>query len=150
MHTDEIADYLASHYEGLIPVDAWGERSFFYNPEKRLPRGIYFATLKEKDGENDRASDLGREGVFRFNFGISRATYESVLGPKPSRPVAGGVVDTGHDFRRLNTLMPHPVYGWMSWVCILNPERGSFENLLPLLEESYALAVRKYEKRIRS
>ncbi|KUJ84210.1 hypothetical protein AWR36_000400 [Microbulbifer flavimaris] len=150
MQKDEIANYISHHYRGVISVDAWGEQSFFYNPERNLPRGVYFATLKAKDGENDQASGLDRKGVYRFNFGVTKPTFESVLGPKPSRPAAGGVVKTGHNFRQLNTLMPHPVYGWMSWVCILNPDRESFDNLLPLLEESYALAVRKYDKRVKT
>ena len=35
-----------------------------------LKRGIYFCTIKEKDGDNDKASNLHRYAVFRVNFGI--------------------------------------------------------------------------------
>lgn len=150
MQKEKIADYITNQYQGLVAVNAWGEQSFFYNPEGKLPRGVYFATLKDKDGDNDKASDLSREGVFRFNFGISKSTYEEVLGKGPSRPAAGGVVDTGHDFNQLNTLLPHPVYGWMSWVCILNPDQDAFRSLRPLLDESYELVVQKYMKRVKS
>ncbi|MCW8127821.1 DUF6194 family protein [Microbulbifer halophilus] len=150
MQKEEIADYIVDRYQGLVAVNAWGEQSFFYNPEGKLPWGVYFATLKDKDGDNDRASGLGRTGVFRFNFGISKPSYEKALGERPSRPVAGGVVDTGHDFTRLNTLLPHPVYGWMSWVGILNPDREVFRDLQPLLNESYELVVGKYRKRVKS
>lgn len=150
MQKEEIADYITEQYQGVIAVNAWGEQSFFYNPEGKLPRGVYFATLKDKNGDNDKASDLDRADVFRFNFGISKISYEKVLGTKPSRPLAGGVVDTGHDFAQLNTLLPHPVYGWMSWVCILNPDQKVFRSLLPLLSESYELVVKKYGKRVKS
>lgn len=150
MQKEEISHYIAERYQGVITADAWGEQSFFYNPEGKLPRGVYFATLKDKDGDNDKASGLDRTGIFRFNFGISKPSYEKVLGRKPSRPVAGGVVDTGHDFTQLNTLLPHPVYGWMFWVCILNPDQKVFHSLLPLLSESYELVVKKYGKRVKS
>jgi hypothetical protein len=146
----EISKLTFEQYHGLIAVDAWGEQSFFYNPEGRLPRGVYFATLKNKDGDNDKASQLGRAGVFRFNFGISKSAYEKVLGARPARPAAGGVVDTGHDFTQLNTLMPHPVYGWMAWVCVLNPDLAMWQRLQPLLSESYGLAVEKYTKRVKA
>lgn len=147
---NEIAEYILDHYVGLVAVDAWGEQSFFYNPDGRLPRGVYFATLKDKDGDNDKASKLDRDGVFRLNFGVSKPSFERVLGERPVRPSAGGVVDTGHDFTQLNTLLPHPVYAWMSWVCILNPDEAMFRGLVPLLNESYDLVVKKYAKRITS
>ncbi|WP_416397967.1 DUF6194 family protein [Allohahella sp. A8] len=149
MQQSEISKLILEQYQGLVAVDAWGEQSFFYNPEGRLPRGVYFATLKSKDGDNDKASQLGRVGVFRFNFGISKSAYEKVLGARPARPAAGGVVDTGHDFTQLNTLMPHPVYGWMAWVCVLNPDLAMWQHLQPLLNESYGLAVEKYTKRVK-
>jgi predicted DNA-binding protein (MmcQ/YjbR family) len=60
------------------------------------------------------------------------------------------MVDTGHDFKRLNTLLPHPVYAWMSWVCVLNPDEAMIQELASLLDESYDLVVKKYAKRIKS
>lgn len=51
---------------------------------------------------------------------------------------------------QLNTFLPHPVYGWMSWVCILNPNEEQFRRLFPLLDESYRLVVQKYAKRVKS
>lgn len=149
MQKKEISQFILEQYQGLLAVDAWGEQSFFYNPEGRLPRGVYFATLKNKDGDNDKASALDRDGVFRFNFGVSKSSYEAVLGKRPARPAAGGVVATGHDFTQLNTLLPHPVYGWMSWICVLNPDEAKMKTLRPMLDESYELAVMKYARRIR-
>lgn len=149
MRKEEVAYYISGKYRGLVTVHAWGEQSFFYNPEGKLPRGVYFATLKDKDGDNDKASALNRSGIFRLNFGVSKPTYEFALGKRPVRPVAGGVVDTGHDFTQLNTLLPHPVYGWMAWVCILNPDKECFRGLHPLLDESYKLVLQKYAKRVK-
>lgn len=143
-----IAQYIHKTFVDVYPISAWGETSFFYNPDRMLPRGIYFATLKEKDGQNDRASNLNRSDVFRLNIGISKLTYRSLFGQQPSRPHAGGVVDTGHDFTALDQLTPHPVYGWMAWVSVLNPSAATFEAVKPLLSEAYSLSADKFAMRI--
>lgn len=148
MDVVSITDYIESTFAGTHIVAAWGETSFFYNPDRTLPRGIYFATLKEKDGQNDRASNLNRSDIFRLNVGISKLKYRSLFGQQPSRPQAGGVVDTGHDFTALDQIIPHPVYGWMSWVSVLNPSAATFEAVKPLLMEAYGVAVSKYRERI--
>ena len=56
-------------------------------------------------------------------------------------------MDTGYDFGALNTLMPHPVYAWMSWVCVLSPSDDAFELVKPLLAEAHALAAFKFARR---
>lgn len=150
MRKDEIADHLTRLSAAVVPVDAWGETAYFYNRDGRLPRGVYFATLKSKDGDNDRASRLDRPTVYRLNIGVSKSTYQSLLGAVPARPAAGGVVDTGHDFTALDTLLPHPVYGWMAWICVLSPSAATFKRVKPLIEEAHELAMCKFEKRIRS
>jgi hypothetical protein len=150
MKESEIAQYICDTYLGIVPIAAWGETSFFYNPGRALPRGVYFATLKAKDGENDKASGLHRPEVFRLNIGISKASYRALFGPPPTRPPAGGIVQTGHSFTELNALTPHPVYGWMSWVSVLNPSEDMFATVKPLLAEAYAIAAAKFAKRIGS
>jgi len=147
MDSPSITQYITNTFADIHPVAAWGETSFFYNPGRTLPRGIYFATLKDKDGDNDRASNLQRASVFRLNIGISKSAYFSLFGPQPPRPAAGGVVGTGHDFTALDQLLPHPVYGWMSWVSVLNPSAATFQAVKPLLAEAYDLAVGKFAKR---
>lgn len=150
MHKDAIAEHLARLSPAVTPVEAWGETAYFYNRDGRLPRGVYFATLKSKDGDNDRASRLDRPAVYRLNIGVSKATYQSLLGPLPARPAAGGVVDTGHDFSALDTLLPHPVYGWMAWICVVSPSAATFERVKTLIAEAHELAMRKFDKRVRS
>lgn len=147
MEESAVARYICESFPGIVPVEAWGETSFFYNPARALPRGVYFATLKVKDGENDRASHLSRPGVFRLNIGISKPTYRSLLGTPPARPAAGGVVDTGHDFTTMDTVLPHPVYGWMAWISVLNPGAATWETVKPLLAEAHGLAVARFRKR---
>ena len=56
MSVDEIIKYLGSEFPDVVLKKTWGETSFFVNPDDALPSGAYFATIKESDGENDRAS----------------------------------------------------------------------------------------------
>lgn len=147
MEPEHIIEAIESEFSGVITKASWGEISLFYNPGKVLPNGVYFCTIKQKDGDNDKASQLNRDGIFRVSIGIGKGTYESMFGRRPSRPAKGGIVSTGHDFAELNTLTPHPIYAWVSWVQILNPDRKSYKKLLPLLQEAHANAVIKFNKK---
>jgi hypothetical protein len=139
---------LTHAFKGLVPRATWGETSLFYNPGNALKNGVYFATIKEHDGENDRASNLDREGVFRLSFGLPPASYEQRFGPRPARPSKGAVVPTGHDFTSLNELTPHPVYAWMGWVQVLSPTEGTMRDLTPLLTLAYEKAEISFEQRV--
>jgi hypothetical protein len=134
---------------GVIPKKAWGETALFYNPGHTLPHGVYFCTLKESDGENDRASHLDRDGVYRLSFGLPLNVYSTLFGKKPPRPAKGSIVNTGHDFSQEDILMPHPVYAWMGWVQILSPRLPSFEGIRPLIIQAHQAARVKFEKRLR-
>src|SRR5262245_51403600 len=80
MNEAEITRYITENFEGVHPVDAWGDMFFFYNPDGSMTDEFYFATLKNKDDEGDTASKLDREGVFRLNIGVSKTTYRSLFG----------------------------------------------------------------------
>lgn len=51
-------------------------------------------------------------------------------------------------FTAVDRLLPHPVYGWMSWVCVLSPSPATFQTVVPLLAEAYDLAAGKFAKRL--
>lgn len=147
MNAQQLENWILNHYQGLIVKNAYAERSVFYNPELSLPKGIYFATIKERNGPNDKASDLDRNGVFRLSFGIGKRQYQNLFGHTPERPEKGGVVKLDTDFTALDTLMPHPIYAWMGWVCINNPEEQQLEKLKFLLGISYENVLTKFDKR---
>jgi len=42
--------------------------------------------------------------------------------------------------------MPHPVYGKMYWVCVLNPSAETFETVKGLLAEAYEAGMRQRPK----
>jgi hypothetical protein len=142
-----LVEKIVNEFDGVVPKASWGETSLFYNPGNLLPNGVYFCTIKEKDGDNDYASNLDRAGVYRLSIGISKESYESLFGVRPKRPGKGGVVDTGHDFTQCNVLMSHPIYGWMSWVKILNPSESRFKELFGLIAEAHEGAVIKFNKK---
>ena len=146
---DSIIAHLLDRFEGTRVVEAWGERSIFYNPGLMLPRGVYFATVKEKDGENDKASHLDRAGVFRFNVGTTKPLFLERFGPPPSRPGKGGVVDGPWDFTAADTLTPHPVYGWMSWVAVLNPSVETLSDMAEIVEAAFGKAKASFDKKVR-
>jgi Family of unknown function (DUF6194) len=149
MTITQLQNLILESYPGLNSLDTYGEKSFFYNPENLLTKGIYFATLKEKDGPNDKASDLNREGVFRLNLGISKQSYEKLFGTKPKRPPKGGIVDTGHDFKEFNKITPHPIYAWLHWIAILNPDDDSMSQIKELMDETYQNVQKKYATKIK-
>ena len=106
-------------------------------------------TIKQKDGDNDKASWLNREGVYRINTGISKENFKEIFGSIPARPRAGGVVDMPFDFTAENKIIPHPVYGWMGWICVLNPTEETFGRFMEYIKESYELAKKKYAKKLK-
>ena len=147
MDAETLLDRVRAQYDGLVTHETWGERALFYNPDRDLPRGTYLLTLKERDSDNDRASNLDRPGVYRVNVGLPGRAYRERFGDPPPRPSKGGVVDTGHDFAALDQLLPHPVYAWAGWVCVLSPSDETVESLWPLVDAAYERAVAAYETR---
>ena len=143
----ELIEEIGACFAGLAPQHHWGELTFFYNPGGQLRRGTYICTIKDKDGENDKASRLDREGVYRLNLSLPRPDYFHRFGPLPERPGKGGTIHGEWDFTALDRLTPHPVYGWMGWVSVLNPSRKTFEIVKPLLALSYEKAVAGFRKR---
>jgi Family of unknown function (DUF6194) len=144
-----IRDFIARTFAGVdveiasrengAPEIAWGDTFFIYDPNRDLEgaRRFPFATIVIKDyGDFDNLSNLNRPGVFRLNIGVSKETYARLF------PGHGE-----HDFTALDRLIPHPVYGTNHWVSVLNPGTATFENLRPLLDEAYQIAVSRYRSR---
>jgi hypothetical protein len=147
MNPTELENWILEKYKGIVVTNAYRERSFFYNPEYSLPKGIYFATIKESDGPNDRASKLDREGIYRFSIGVGKKQYQEMFGEIPKRPAKGNIVGLDLDFSTLNEIMPHPIYAWMGWICILNPKLEIIESIKNLLDISYLNCLMKYKRK---
>jgi len=131
-----ITRYITETFEGVHVDTSTPDTFFIYDPERKFP----FATIVTRDDDFDNASHLDRPDVFRLNIGISKATFQSLFGARAE-------TEPSHDFAALDRLMPHPTYGRMGWVCVLNPSAETFETLRPLLAEAYELSVERYGKR---
>lgn len=147
LSVEALTNKIMTKYPGLIPTNTWGELSLFYNPKKALAKGVFFCTLKSKDGDNDTASNIDRNGVFRFNFGISKKSFLKLFDQEYKRPAKGHIINAPFDFTQLDTILPHPIYGSMNWICILNPSAKSLEQIEELIDESYELVLAKHQKR---
>jgi len=140
---------LLESFEGIAPKPSWGETSYYYNPGRQFSNGTYFATIKRSDGPNDTASGLSREGVWRLSFGVSKTRYAALFGPLPARPPKGGIIAGDWDFKALNQLTPHPVYGWMGWCAMLCPDQAVLDRHRALIEDAYARARAGFDARVR-
>jgi hypothetical protein len=148
---EEILGDLLGLDRGLVRQAYYGERSIFYNPGRAAPLGPIVASIKDRDGPNDKAASLSRPGVFRLAFQLSKDEYVRRFGPVPPRPEKGQAVDVGRfDVTRLGELAPHPVYAWMRWVQILSPTREQYESVRPLLLQSLEAVKAKWERRRRA
>ena len=107
-------------------VTAMGATFFSVDPEKHWPN---FATIVTTD-EHDMGSPsnlAARPDVFRLNIGLSRQTFERLVGGA-----------TEPDYAALDRLLPHPVYAQQHWVSILNPSAATFDSIVkPLLTEAH-------------
>jgi len=74
MTAKELENWILMNYQDIIVTDAYRGRSFFYNPDNPLPKGIYFTTIKESDGPNAKA------GIINYDFDF---TELDVLMPHP-------------------------------------------------------------------
>ena len=153
MNEAEISRYITETFEGVDIVTDSGNSFFFYNPDRNVPpdHRFPFVTLVTSD-LYDQFSNLNRPSVFRLNIGITKQTFRSLFGdPARSSGTDGAKISgenaSGHDFTALDQVMPHPVYGRMYWVCVLNPGEETFETKVrQLLAEAYDLAVSRYKR----
>ena len=153
MNETQISRYITGTFEGVDVVVASDNSFFFYNPDSNVPpdHRFPFVTLVTSD-LYDQFSNLNRPSVFRLNIGIGKQTFRSLFGDAARSVGRDSVAESGensgdYDFTALDRLMPHPVYGRMLWVCILNPGDETFETKVRLLlAEAYELAVSKYRR----
>ena len=137
-----ILAYVNETFADIHVVSSEGNSFIFFGPAEGADNKFPFATLVTND-DYDQASNLTRPGVFRLNIGVGKATFLELFGEKVPRAGADGIIESGFDYAALDRLMPHPVYGNMFWVCVLNPGAATFERVKPLLAEAYNAASEK-------
>jgi hypothetical protein len=132
MDQAEVEAFVAS-MQDVQRKDNYGYVFFFVGDDHLLS----FVTVANVDNEWDNVSNLNREGVFRINIGISRETFDTLIG-EPSEPV---------DYSVLNTFLPHPEYAKQNFICILNPDGENAEKTKELIREAHAIAAKRAQRK---
>lgn len=132
---------------GIVTTSGSSDWFLFYDPDgvtdpaKRFP----FATIVTGD-RYDAASHLDRDQrTYRVNIGIDRAAYKQLFGSAPRQPAGYDVIDSGFDYTDIDTVLPHPLYAPLHWVCVVNPAERTRGQLAELLEGAHAQARRQYD-----
>ncbi|MFJ9246641.1 DUF6194 family protein [Streptomyces sp. NPDC101776] len=117
---------------GDFPELAWGDAFFYYAPDGQLPQHVQpYGTVVTKNLPGDTASDLDPPGRWRVNIHVGRTAFRELTGEEPR-----SVVRT-RDFTVTDSVLPHPVYGALGWVCVVNPGEGTGELVVELLRGAH-------------
>lgn len=117
------------------PEVAWGDLFFYYAPDGVVPNGQPFATVVTKDYPGEPSSDLA-PGEFRVNVDTGRRGQGD----------ADADADGGDPTRR-DQVMPHPVYGHLGWICVVQPGPDSTAELQVRLRDAHHASERRWERR---
>jgi hypothetical protein len=115
---------LERHPETVV-AEAMGA-TFFSLDQSSWPNYATIVTTDEHDtGAPSRLTE--REGAFRLNLGVGKATFERLV---------GGMEEP--DYAVPDTILPHPVYAKQRWISIVNPRDATFRDVvLPLIDKAH-------------
>ena len=135
MSQDEVLDYIRKTFADIQIVESDGNFFISHGPGGKVPEDAFpFATLVTTD-VYDKLSSLSRPGVYRLNIGVSRLTFRALFKD----------LEHTYDFTALDKLLPHPIYGTMNWLCVLNPGEATWDTAKAYLAEAYGRAVAKLQ-----
>lgn len=115
-------------------TENFGYSFFFVGDDHRLP----FVSVSDSDNEYDDVSNLNREGVFRVNVGVSKETFDDLVGHLDGEAV---------DYSVLNVFLPHPHYARQRFICILTPQGDNVRKTKQLIEEAHSIADARYRRK---
>ena len=125
-----------------FPRIAWGDHFFYYAPDERTPSNTQpYATIVTKDYPGDDASRLDEAGRWRVNIHVGRMRFLELLGEDPRS-------FGDRDFAVADEILPHPVYGALGWVAVVNPH-DLVETVCGLLRDAHDDAARRFSRRQR-
>lgn len=140
MTIEEIKSYILKNFEKVTVVESEGDLFFIYDNNNKQP----FATIITRDNEYDSTSNLNRKGFYRLNVGLDKEKFHSLFGGLTKEKGFEAYLNLGIDFTQEDKLLPHPTYGAMYWVCIVNPSEKTLEHSLKdYLEVSYNKVSKK-------
>lgn len=111
-----------------FPEIAWGDFFFYYAPDGQVPANVQpYATIVTKNYPGDTDSDLDDAGRWRVNIHVGRSAFRELTGESAA----------SHDFARTDVVMPHPVYGSLGWVAVVNPGDQTLNIVVDLLRNAH-------------
>jgi len=129
---------LAPEAGGPHPEIAWGDFFFYYAPDGEVPTNQQpFATIVTKNYPDDVGSQLG-DGRWRVNIHVGKARFHELVGDV-AEPV---------DHAQPDAFTPHPLYGGLGWVSVVNPGERTLPRVLELLQSAYQDARKRASRRV--
>ncbi|MFF4587462.1 DUF6194 family protein [Streptomyces sp. NPDC001388] len=129
---------------GEFPELVWGDAFFYYAPDGRMPRTVQpYGTIVTKNHPGDTASDLDPPGRWRVNVHVGRPAFRRLTGEEPralTRP---------RDHAAADTVTPHPVYGPLGWISVVNPAEHTLDLVTRLLHDAHVHARTRFDRRTR-
>ncbi|MEU5980070.1 DUF6194 family protein [Streptomyces sp. NPDC047315] len=128
--------------DGDFPELAWGDTFFYCAPDGEVPHGVQpYGTVITKDYPDDTASDLDPPGRWRVNVRVDRAAFRDLTGEEPRG------LRLPRDHAATDLVLPHPVYGALGWVCVVNPGERTTDTVIRLLRDAHAAARARLARR---
>ena len=152
MSIDDIMEHVRA-LEGVLaltpqagdgsPEISWGDAFFYYAPDGHVPRAQPFATIVTKDYPDDPITGPGRPDAFRVNIAVGAVEFARLTGHAP------GVDAADHDdpVAPADVLAPHPVYGHLGWLAVVNPAERTSGTVLHLLTLAHHAARSRHHRR---
>ncbi|NWF25661.1 hypothetical protein HW130_05180 [Streptomyces sp. PKU-EA00015] len=127
---------------GDFPEFAWGDAFFYYAPDGRIPENVQpYGTIVTRNYPDDAASDLDPPGRWRVNVHVDRATFQELTGEEPRSIIRR------RDCAAADSLMPHPVYGALGWISVVNPGERTTATVAQLLRSAHDAARGRFARR---
>ncbi|GGF04829.1 DUF6194 family protein [Mycetocola zhadangensis] len=123
------------------PELAWGDTFFYYSPDGTIPAAQPVATIVTKTYPGEEQSRLDRPGAFRVNIAAGRELFTEYVGVAP-RELTAGTGEAPDD-----TVVPHPTYGSLGWLAVVNPGPNSEKDVHRLLRHAWLAACGRFERR---
>ncbi|MEU0424620.1 DUF6194 family protein [Streptomyces canus] len=121
--------------DGDFPEIAWGDAFFYYAPDGVTPRTTQpYGTIVTKNYPDDSASDLDPPGRWRVNVHVGRTALPEL-------------VEGRYDLAAADVVLPHPVYGPLGWICVVNPGERTTGTVVRLLCEAHEAARARAARR---
>jgi hypothetical protein len=121
------------------PEIAWGDVFFYYAPDGVVPKSQPFATIVTKDYPGDGTSRLSRPDAFRVNIAAGAEQFRTWTGFEPKDTASDSA-----DASVSDVVIPHPVYGNLSWLAVVNPGPNTAAAIEDLLQIAYGLARQRF------